>query len=88
MKSSLTKRDGIYIGLFLVLIITQIPQSVNNHKINVCRDNLEKYFNYQREKKTKQWDTKMKDLFDEIRHCRHFLNNEGGRNSRGPFFRH
>ena len=88
MKSSLTKRDGIYIGLFLVLIITQITQSVNNHKINVCRDNLEKYFNYQREKKTKQWDTKMKDLFDEIRLCRHFLNNEGGRNSRGPFFRH
>ncbi|KZR78272.1 hypothetical protein PMIT1320_00122 [Prochlorococcus marinus str. MIT 1320] len=88
MKSSLSKRDGIYIGLFLVLIITQIPQSVRNHKINVCRDNIENYFDYQRERKTKQWDKKMKDLFDETRHCRHFLDIEGGRNSRGPFFRH
>ena len=88
MKSSLSKRDGIYIGLFLVLIITQIPQSVRNHKINVCRDNIEKYFDYQRERKTKQWDTKMKELFDETRHCRHFLDIEGGRNSIGPFFRH
>ncbi len=88
MNSSLTKRDGIYIGLFLLLIITQIPQSVRNHKINVCRDNMEKYFDYQRERKTKQWDKKMKELFDETRHCRHFLDIEGGRNSRGPFFRH
>ena len=88
MKSSLSKRDGFYIGLFIVLIITQIPQSVRNHKINVCRDNIENYFDYQRERKTKQWDKKMKDLFDETRHCRHFLNIEGGRNSRGPFLRH
>ena len=88
MKSSLSKRDGIYIGLFLVLIITQIPTSVKDHKINVCRDNIENYFDYQRERKTKQWDKKMKDLFDETRHCRHYLNNEGVRNSGGPFFRH
>ena len=88
MKSSLTKRDGIYIALLLVLIITQIPQSVRNHKINACRDNIENYFDYQRERKTKQWDKKMKDLFDETRHCRHYLNNEGVRNSGGPFFRH
>ncbi|KZR77438.1 hypothetical protein PMIT1323_00813 [Prochlorococcus marinus str. MIT 1323] len=88
MKSSLSKRDWIYIGLFLVLIITQIPQSERNHKINVCRDNLEKYFNYQREKKTKQWETKMKDLFDETRHCRQYLNNEGIHNISGPFLRH
>ncbi len=88
MKSSLSKRDGIYIGLFLALFITQIPTSVKDHKTNVCRDNLEKYFDYQREKKTKQWDTKMKRLFDETRHCRHYLDIEGGRNSGGPFFRH
>ncbi|KZR66947.1 hypothetical protein PMIT1327_01035 [Prochlorococcus marinus str. MIT 1327] len=88
MKSSLSKRDGIYIGLFLVLIITQIPQSARNHKINVYRDNIENYFDYQRERKTKQWDKKMKDLFDETRNCRHYLNNEGVRNSAGPFFRH
>ena len=88
MKSSVSKRDGIYIGLFLVLIITQIPQSVRNHKINVCRDNIENYFDYQRERKTKQWDKKMKDLFDETRHCRHYLNNESFRHSGGPFIRH
>ena len=88
MKSSLSKRDGIYIGLFLTLIITQIPTSIKDHKKNVCRDNLEKCFDYQRDKKTKQCDTKMKRLFDETRHCRHYLDIEGGRNSGGPFFRH
>ncbi len=88
MKSSLSKRDVIYIGLFLVLIITQIPTSVKDHKTNVCRDNLENYFDYQRERKIKQWDTKMKRLFDETRHCRHYLDIEGGRNSGRPFFRH
>ncbi len=88
MKSSVSKKDGIYIGLFLVLIITQIPTSVKDHKINICRDNLENYFDYQRERKTKQWDKKMKDLLDETRHCRHYLNNEGVRNSGGTFFRH
>ena len=35
-------------GLFLVLIITQIPQSVRNHKINVCRDKVDDYFDYVR----------------------------------------
>ena len=48
MKSSLSKRDGIYIGLFLVLIVTQIPASVKNHKINVCRDKIENYYDYLR----------------------------------------
>ena len=46
MKTSLSKRDGIYIGLFVVLIVTQIPTSVKNHKINVCRDKIETFYNY------------------------------------------
>ena len=46
MNSPVSKRDGILIGLFLVLIVTQIPTSVKDHKINVCRELIEKRYGY------------------------------------------
>ena len=70
MKSPVSKRDGIFMGLFVVLIVTQIPTSVKDHKINVCRDKLEAY-NQSLYKKYKDRKLSNSD-YREVYNCRDF----------------
>ncbi len=71
MNSPVSKRDGIFIGLFVVLIVTQIPTSVKDHKINVCRDKIETY-NHSLYKKYKDRKYSKRD-YREVYQCRDVL---------------
>ena len=62
-------------SLLVLLIGTQIPTSINDHKINECRSKPEALYNYNSEKdstiKGKGWKKeKGKSLKDRTRTCR------------------
>ena len=66
-----SNRDGIFMGLLVVLIVTQIPTSVKDHKINVCRDTIETY-NQSLYKKYKDRKYSKRD-YREVYQCRDVL---------------
>ena len=77
-------------ALLVVLIVTQIPTSVKDHNINVCREKLETWYNYDPEKdptiKGKGWNKvkelgveKWKSLKEKTKTCRLYLTQSNGR---------
>ncbi len=70
-------------GLLVVWILTQIPISINDHKINECRSKLEVLYSYHPAKdsiiKGKGWDKeKGESLKERTRTCRLYLSKING----------